>query len=228
MTSWYVRRGEHVLGPIEAAKLKALSEAGKLLPSDLLAKDVAGPWTEASRALLEDRTQPPPLPQPLARRTEIPVPTPPPIIEPPPSKVSVAIQGGKILASAVGRGTLKTANVVGRGTLTTVEAIGRSLAERSRRRHELKLAKIQAEAARPQQLPSVVEPTAPIYFAPEIIQTTIIRNTNENARGCGSGCEGCALILLAILAYLIWSTYTDNYRPTQKHVTTPSGSTQRD
>ena len=47
MAGWYVRRGEKVLGPVDLERLKESVAAGKLLPTDQLAKDAAGPWTEA-------------------------------------------------------------------------------------------------------------------------------------------------------------------------------------
>jgi hypothetical protein len=52
MAGWYIRRGEKVVGPVDIPKLKELAAAGRILPTDLMAKDVAGPWKEAGRTTL--------------------------------------------------------------------------------------------------------------------------------------------------------------------------------
>jgi hypothetical protein len=47
MEFWYIRRGDCIIGPTDLVKLKELAADG-LLPTDQLAKDAGGPWTEAS------------------------------------------------------------------------------------------------------------------------------------------------------------------------------------
>lgn len=52
MAGWYIKRGEKVVGPVDLSKLKELVADRRLHPSDLLAKDLAGPWNEAGRTTL--------------------------------------------------------------------------------------------------------------------------------------------------------------------------------
>jgi hypothetical protein len=52
MAGWYIRSGEKVVGPATNDKLKQLVAAGRLLPTDELAKEPAGPWTRADRTNL--------------------------------------------------------------------------------------------------------------------------------------------------------------------------------
>lgn len=198
----YVRRGENVIGPIEQAKLKELAKDGRLLPTDQLAKDAAGPWTEASKtALFSKPVEPPPLP--LAPRAET---LPTPAVQDRPadaSKVETALRTTKTVATAIGRGTLAVGS-----------AISRALATRAARRHELKLAKIQAKAAAAAQNPQQPiatgppAPAGPIMFAPQIVQTTVVKVINRNSGGCG--CPGCSFILLLILLAILWAVYSMN------------------
>src|SRR5262245_22912459 len=85
MAGWYVRRGEKVIGPVDSAKLKELAATGKLLPTDELAKDAAGPWTEARRTSLFSKRPPELPPGALAPKVEPPplaAPGPPPFVPP--------------------------------------------------------------------------------------------------------------------------------------------------
>jgi hypothetical protein len=52
MAGWYVKRGGSVTGPIETDSLKGFVASGKLLPTDQIAKDVAGPWSTAGKTKL--------------------------------------------------------------------------------------------------------------------------------------------------------------------------------
>jgi len=52
MAASYIRRGDKIVGPVDVPKLQELVAAGKMLPTDDLAKDRAGPWTKASRTKL--------------------------------------------------------------------------------------------------------------------------------------------------------------------------------
>jgi hypothetical protein len=217
MAGWYVRRGENVIGPIDPSKLKALADDGKLHPSDQLSEDAAGPWTEARRSPLfvnrpEGRAElspspparPPALPPSLAPRDE-PLITQsgpqPSQIQPAAGKAEVAVRMGKTVATAFGRGTVAVGS-----------AVARSLSTRSQRRHELKLAKIQAEALVRSQPPqaAMTAPGTPATFAPQIVQTTIVNTTNRNTHGCLSG---CAVLLLLIIIYAIVSSILSNKNP---------------
>lgn len=216
MAGWYVRRGENVIGPIDGTKLKELAATGKLQPTDQIAKDAGGPWTEARRSSLfpkepskADGTQPPAI-IPTAKQLPA-VPQPQSTeLTPQKSKVAVVVTTTKVVVGTVGRGLQSVGG-----------AIGRSLAERSRRKHELKLAEIQAKAmadanrppAIPQQSPApapVQTPASsqPIVFAPQM--TTVVNVVNKNnADGCG--CSGCAsLIVLAFLGLVLWAIIANN------------------
>jgi hypothetical protein len=209
MAEWYVRRGEKVIGPFEITKLKDLATAGKILPTDLLAKDAAGPWKEAASTTLFAATTPPKPPEqiPAQDRSTTLVQTTerlPVVIEP--------AQGNRVILA-----TRSFFTSFGRGSLSVWTVVTRSLSTRSQRKHELKLAKIQADALAkafadshqppaPQQAPRpiaqpqpVVAAQPPITFAPQIVQTTIVKVENKNA----GGCSGCALLLLLILIVII-------------------------
>lgn len=63
MTDWYVKRGDKIIGPLGTDKLKGCVAEGKVLPTDQLAKDVAGPWTTAGNTkLFAERQAPEPPP----------------------------------------------------------------------------------------------------------------------------------------------------------------------
>ena len=202
MAGWYVRRGEKVIGPIDLAKLKESVAAGKLLPTDQLAKDAAGPWTEASRTTLfaSKPVEPPrvePTPQSLVPKVEhLPV-QEQTVQEQPDSsgKLATFIRATNVIIASIGRGTLAVGG-----------SVVRSLSTRAKRRHELKLAKIQAQALSDSQHPQTPAATSgPITFAPQIVQSTVVKVVNKNSGGCG--CSGCGavllLILLAVLALAI-------------------------
>jgi hypothetical protein len=57
MAGWYIRRDEKIIGPVEFSKLQELVASGRLLPTDQLAKDIAGPWTAAARTSLFAKPQ---------------------------------------------------------------------------------------------------------------------------------------------------------------------------
>jgi hypothetical protein len=192
---YYIRRGDKVIGPADLAKLKEAVAAGTLLPTDQLAKDAAGPWTEAGRTTLfagkpavsapvESVTQNPPT-KAVATSVGYPVqeqtPQDPPIDDPPAS-------GGKL--AAIVHTTIVVFDSIGRGALVAGGTVVRSLSTRAKRRHELKLAKIQAEANHPQA-------NGPITFASQMVQSTVVRVVNKHTGGCG--CSGCAAVLLLIL-----------------------------
>jgi hypothetical protein len=44
---WYVRRGDEVFGPFDAAKMKALAAKGEINPSMEVAQQAGGPWHAA-------------------------------------------------------------------------------------------------------------------------------------------------------------------------------------
>ncbi len=206
---WYVRRGTKIQGPIAAAALKKLAEGGQLKPTDELAKDPAGPWTAASRTSLftaptaprEELEAPPPVSTPA-----VPAPAAKPMAivpaEPAPRALEPTIERHQVAPPAAA----PRVNIL----VATLRVVGQSLAERSRRRHELKLAKIQAEALRP-RAPSAVAPRTAVPPAaqmlggmpPQITQTTIVNVTQKGSGGCGCSGAGCLLLFLLGLLLLV-------------------------
>jgi hypothetical protein len=61
-------------------------------------------------------------------------------------------------------------------------------------RHELEMAKIQAQAAADSRRPQA--PGGPTAFAPQVTQNTVVKVVQE---GGGCGCSGCAWIILLIV-----------------------------
>jgi hypothetical protein len=208
MAGWYIRRGDSVIGPATIAKLKELVADGRLRPTDELATDAGGPWTEAGRTPLF-------LPQPGANvlppapQTLIPKSDNPPALETKPNPDQRA-SIGKIAAAVRTSKTIVVA--IGQGALTAGGGLSRAISAWSQRRHELKVAKIQANALAAGQRPDAsptAHPTGPIAFSPQTFQTTVIKIVNRND---GCGCSGCGsvllLSLLAILAYVIYVEMT--------------------
>ena len=219
MAGWYVRRGENVIGPIETVKLKELAAAGKLLPTDQLAKDAAGPWTEARRTPLfaEESAGPPPGGRVILPPAPPPLPFAPTAERQPVEFVQDQVAGDSKTAVVVrtGKAIIVT---VGQGALAVGGAVSRAISARAQRRHELKLVKIQAQAAaqaqRPPQ-PTATAPGAPITFAPQMIQTTVVKVINRNSGGCG--CSGCAMILLLILLAIWAVVHYSNKNPSSQN-----------
>jgi hypothetical protein len=150
MAGWYVRRGDSVIGPADPAKLKELVAAGKLLRTDQLAKDAAGPWTEAGRSVFfaprpGANIMPPPLP--IARGAIPPAPPVQPEQDQPAGVGKVATMARTSKAIVV---------TVGQSALAAGGAVSRAISTGSQRRHELKLAKIQADALAAGQRPAEV------------------------------------------------------------------------
>lgn len=213
MAGYYIRRDEKVIGPVDSAKLKEAVAAGGLLPTDQLAKDAAGPWTEAGRTTLfakkpaEPIEPTEPTPQTLVPKVEyLPVQD-----QPVQDKPSTSDTIAKVV-----RATNVFLTSVGRSTLAVGGTVARSLSTRAKRRHELKLAKIQAQALADSQRPqthatSSAAPTGPIMFAPQMAQTTVVKIVNKNSGGCG--CSGCGLILLLILLAVLAAAVYSNMHP---------------
>ena len=223
MAGWYVRRGEKIIGPVPNENLRESAATGKLLPTDQLAKDAAGPWTDAAKTEFFPKLAPPVSPmivQPV---------TPPAVVEtpmadqatPPIAPVFTIIRGAKTVFATFGR-----------GSLAATRSIGGMLSTRAQRKHEIKLAKIQAkamiEASRTQQ---VVAPQSPpghpppyqsITVSPTIVQsTTIVNVVKKNARGWG--CSGCgSILILIILGILIWLAIppSESEKPSKAPATT--------
>jgi len=208
MAGWYIRRGEQVIGPAGLAKLKELVADGRLLPTDQLAKDPGGPWTEAGQTTLfapppgTNVMPPAPRQRSLAPKTKDQPPATKPVQTvmsvPPPVDTEVSSQGeaapwlGKSLVVALGRGLKTTGGAVAKTTSMWLQ-----------RRHELKLAKIKAKgdvaairAANQQQAPTLQQPVAGVPAG----QSTIINIVNKNTQS--SGCAGCLLVTL--LLFLAW------------------------
>ena len=208
MAGWYVRRGEKVVGPVDVSRMKELAGEGKLLPTDQLAKDAAGPWSEASRTSLFPKE---PVPEVLGPQAQS-----EPALQHSPLAILPAVehfptQYGPSESSNTGRvakTSLAVVKNVGRSFLVTGGAISQWLSVSSQRRHELKLAKIQAKALADSQRIQTAHPTAPpppipaaVTIAPRLVQTTVVKVVNRNSGGCG--CSGCGLILLLIVLGLI-------------------------
>lgn len=217
MANWYVRRGEKVVGPVDGERLKDLAKEGKVLPTDLLAADVSGPWTQASRTSIFSK-QPPELP--VAAQTEL-APTAPlnPIVrnvdQPPTESSDSPISP----VSTVARGGLAIIKVFGRGTLTAGSALTRWYSLRSHRRHEIKLAKIQAQTVAESKRKEVTRPSAfappppaSITVSPRIVQTTVVKVVNKNSGSCG--CSGCAVVLLLIIIGIVALVIYSEMNPT--------------
>lgn len=210
MAGWYVRRGEKVVGPVEVSRLKELAAEGKLVPTDQLAKDAAGPWTAASSTSLFREEPIPGLQGPQVQPESAHQITPAagsPAVEqlPIPHSPSTESTAGKVI-----RKGLTTLTNVGRGALYTGGAASRWFAVRSKRRHEIKLAKIHAQGlVDSQRLQTTAQASAraAVTTSPQLVQTTVVKVVNRNNGGCG--CSGCGLILLLIvlgvIAALIYS-----------------------
>ncbi len=225
MAGLYVRRGEQVVGPIDEANLKELAGTSRLLPSDELSPDLAGPWVRFSDlpsfAEWQSPQRIPPRSTSLAPRTDT-LPSASanagPIVEAPASgdKFATVVRGGKAVLTTLGRGTV----IVG-------GAIGGYLATRAQRRHEIKLAKIQSQASTKTQMPLVPNlpyaagshPPGPINFSPKLVQSTVVKVYSRNSP---SGCAGCLSVFL--VAALIWWAVSLFSGPSRK----PSSPTQPD
>ena len=216
MAGWYIRRGEKIVGPVEIPKLQELVAGGRLLPTDQLAKDVSGPWKEAGSTTLFAKpkskpavTTPPPQPTSLVPKPEAPLPV---VVDQPEQP-----EGNKAVTQVL-RVVHTVFGGVGRGMLVTWGAASRSIATRSQRKHEIKLAKIQADTLKSQHppaqqsQPSAPPAAVPAVFAPQIHQTTVVQVVNKNKQSV-YGCSGCGVILLLILIGLIILAIMDSATP---------------
>jgi hypothetical protein len=202
MAGWYVRRGEKVLGPVDLANLKEAVAAGKLLPTDQLAKDAAGPWTAASRTALFAKEAAKPLrpeaaPLPLVPKAEHPLVQ----VRPPDSDdyIGMIFRATKGFIVKVGRGTLAAGSGVTHFLSTRAQQRRELKLTKMQRQHELELARIQAQATAGSQRPAApVAPPAPVVFAPQAAQNTVV---NVVQRG-GCGCSGCAWAIFLLLIAL--------------------------
>jgi hypothetical protein len=212
MAGWYVRRGDKVIGPIEVDQLKESVAAGKLLPTDQLAKDAAGPWTEASKTkLFAAEPQPRTAIAPQGERLPVAVAQQ---SEPPQNKFAPVVRTGQVIVSKVAGGTVATWN-----------AIARTLSVRAQRKHEIKLAKIQAKAMAEANRPPAPHqpehprpapqqpPPQPVTIVPQIVQTTVVKVVNKNTNG-GCGCSGCGVLLLIVLLAIIAAAIYNGSQPT--------------
>ena len=212
MAGWYVRRGEKIIGPIEVDQLKESAAAGKLLPTDLLAKDIAGPWTEAGKTtLFENASQAsaPNAPRPTA--IILPAEKPPIVVVAEPEQQPASPSKGRVIARVI-------THQLAQGTRTFLGAVSSTLATRAQRKHEIKLAKINAQAIASANQPSVPQkpqPTAPpttprpVVIAPQVVQTTVVKIVNHNNHD-GCGCTGCLLLLLiAVIAAMVFASWPE-------------------
>lgn len=180
MAGWYVRRGEKVMGPIESAQLKQGYATGKLLPTDEIAKDPAGPWTEVRKTS-------------IAKQEEPAKPQVPAVIQPAKPAVPAVIQTEPELPSAPKgfKGVL----------VSTWASITRTISVRSQRKHELKLAKMQALAAQNPASQRVSQVTGAQPAIQTVVNVTNV-NKNINKGGC-AGCGGCGTLVLLVVITLI-------------------------
>lgn len=240
MAGYYIRRGESVIGPTSVAKLKELVAAGRLLPSDLVAKDAAGPWTELAKTELfakrPDNNPPPPTvaapapEQQLVPRAEYAPPAQPVADERPsrPSPLVVTLQMGRAVATTVGRGLVI---IGGSGA--------RAVSVWAARRHEVRLAKIKAQAAISQQPQEIQAPQrqgaptqGPIVFAPQIVQSvsqTASASATANAGGGGGcGCSSCFWSLV-LVGLLIWAAvyFSGRANPPSQQSPSPPGNVEK-
>ncbi len=113
MADWYTKIAEQVVGPLSADQLKALADAGRLSPSDPVARSKEGPWAAASRvkglfemAAIDDlpvvpagqpvAAQVPPAAQPAKPEPPVPPFEQPPLPQPPvvaPKRTAVRSSG---------------------------------------------------------------------------------------------------------------------------------------
>jgi hypothetical protein len=202
MAGWYIRRGEKIVGPVEKPKLQELAAAGRLVSTDQLAKDLEGPWKEAGSTSLFAR--PEQAIGPAVRASQAISLAPKPEVPPPVVVEKSEPQTGNEAVAQTLRAVHVVFGGVGRGMIASWGAVSRTMATRSQRKHELKLAKIQAGALKSQHPPAPQPRTAPraqqqpADFAPQIHQTTVVQVVNKNKQSV-YGCSGCSVLLLLIL-----------------------------
>jgi len=203
MAGWYVRRGEKVIGPVDLATLKESVVNGKLLLSDQLAKDPAGPWTEARRTILfaKKPAEPPSTespPQSLVPKVEyLPVQDQSDQDQPDISdKIAMVVRATNVFFASIGRGTLAAGSGVARFLSTRAQQRRELKLTEKQRRHELELTRIQAGATADSQ-----RPQAPAMLAPQVSQNTIVKVVQNGGCGC-SGCVWAVLLLFIGLGVL--------------------------
>lgn len=203
MDRWYVRRGEKIVGPLDAVKLKGLAADGRLLPTDLLAKDPAGPWTDASRTKLFAKKK---IVEPPRELSPIDLPASPEFV-PTAELVPAPRRTDEVATQSPPKSPIHIISVVGRGFVTTILVVSGSFSGWLKRRHEIKLATIQAKGS---QVAGASGASNPIVFAPQTNQTTVVKIINRNS-GCGcSGCGGCGLLLLLLLVACLVMSFVAN------------------
>lgn len=233
---YYVRRGAKVIGPFDATKLRELIARGQVVETDEFSQSAEGPWITGRQAPKLFPSAKPAALQPAPQVAQ-----PPAVIEEPEPKsagpVFVMLRVGKQAAV----GALRVSDKLGRAVMVATGAMAAAIRVSSQRRHEIKLAKIQAkadvdkhkaqvEASRPQPVyrEPAPQPAAPhgqtIVFAPIMQQQTVVETifaTPERKRGCG--CSGCLLIvLLAFIAMMIIGAISDPQSPGTRPAPVPS------
>jgi TM2 domain-containing membrane protein YozV len=187
MAAWYIKRGEKVAGPVDAAKLKQLVSAGKVLPSDALAKEANGPWTPAGRtSLFASSPKPASVPTAVAN-------------EPDSAPIVPTVERLPIHHNGNGKRT-GVLEAVGRGTLAVGGGVFRVLSVRSQRRHELKLAKAQAKATAPVQQQAAQVPIQVAQVPAPAIQIT---NVNTNVVNVGGSVKRWSRLVAFLLSFFI-------------------------
>jgi hypothetical protein len=182
MGGWYVRRSEKVVGPVEIAKLRELASAGKLVPTDQLAKDVAGPWTEAARTNLFAKAN---VSVPVVATATLPV----------KAEVPAPVKLVQQEVTTTADSELRKSRL---GFISTAgSAVGRSMSERAKRKHEVKLAKIQADALADSRRP-VVQQSAPPPPA-QSVNVNVVQNVNVSGIARKRWSRAVAMLLSLII-----------------------------
>lgn len=80
-TTFYIRRGENVRGPVTADQLKGFAREGRIKPTDLISRQESGPWQQAQAVKglsFPVANQPPAAVRPSPTPAPIPAPAPQP------------------------------------------------------------------------------------------------------------------------------------------------------
>lgn len=181
MAGFYVRRGEKVVGPFKASDLRSFLAAGKISAEDQIAKDPAGPWHLIAKTNIAEK---PPAQVPAVIRSPAvgEIATIPQTVEQPRKSLPV-----RVVTS------------VRTGVLAVYRSTAQTLAVKSQRRHELKLARIQAETEKARIAATIAAESPPA--APSVTTIVNVRNVN-NSGGCGCFSAFLLLVIIGIAAFI--------------------------
>ncbi len=216
MGGWYVRRGEQIMGPRPSEQLKAWAAEGKLLATDEISREQAGPWTAVAKtklaADLPQHKLPPPRPAPVPAVVER-----VPVAAQPPAVITEEPAAGPVFA--ILRASRATVQAVTAPVGKVVVASKSALSASAQRRHELKLEKLKTErelalidreaelakASRPViNAPAAPQPQQfqpmPGGYAQPVINIT---NVNTNVIGAGNTRKRWSPIVAFLLSFFI-------------------------